>query len=222
MGYIFTFRARDGASTPRGGVSTRPGAPDMPANVLHSSEVNIHTGSVTSTSGVAASERRRPGSTDSTPTNTNPGRRRFRIARTAGSSEVPHLAGLILGTFAVLCMLWSLSPFLRFITQVPRHYIDDYYFDAPDTSLVWALMVGLLAGATAARKRIAWWLLVGYMALFAVANALEFADDRSASSLIALIIHVMVIGLLIAAWPEFYTQVRRGALWKALGVLAGG
>ena len=31
-----------------------------------------------------------------------------------------------------------------------------------------------------------------------------------------------VIGILIAARPEFYTRVRRGAGWKALGVLIVG
>ncbi|KZM69282.1 lysine--tRNA ligase [Nocardia terpenica] len=128
----------------------------------------------------------------------------------------------MLGVFATLCALWSISPGLRFITQVPRHYIDSYYFDAPDTSLVTALMVGLLAGAIATRKRIAWWLLVGYLAMFAVVNAFDVADEHDPNALAALVIHVGVIGLLIAAWPEFYTQVRRGALWKALGVLVAG
>ncbi len=222
MGNIFTFRARGGTSTPRGDLGAHTPGTDMHADVPHSSEVNIHTGSVTSTSGVAPSERRR-----SKPD------RRHNAERTPRSpevphrahgrlSEVPHLTGLVLGTFSVLCMLWSISPGLRFITQVPRHYIDDYYFDAPETSLVWALMIGLLAGATASRKRIAWWLLVAYMASFAAANAIEFGDERNISALIALIVHVLVIGLLIAAWPEFYTQVRRAAVWKALGVLAGG
>ncbi|MFJ1458996.1 bifunctional lysylphosphatidylglycerol synthetase/lysine--tRNA ligase LysX [Nocardia sp. N2S4-5] len=136
--------------------------------------------------------------------------------------EVPHIVGLVLGVFAVLCGLWSISPGLRFITQVPRRYLDAYYFDAPDTSLVWALIVGLLAGATASRKRVAWWLLVVYMALLALANALEFADEGNIHDLVALVVHALVIGLLIAAWSEFYTHVRRGAAWRALGVLAGG
>ncbi|MCM6776921.1 bifunctional lysylphosphatidylglycerol synthetase/lysine--tRNA ligase LysX [Nocardia sp. CDC159] len=137
-------------------------------------------------------------------------------------SEVPHIAGLVLGVFSVLCALWSISPGLRYLTAIPRRYIDAYYFDAPDTSLVTALMVGLLAGAIATRKRIAWWLLVAYMALFILANALDVADERDPHALVALVVHVAVIGLLIAAWPEFYTQVRRGALWKALGTLVGG
>ncbi|WP_425300640.1 bifunctional lysylphosphatidylglycerol synthetase/lysine--tRNA ligase LysX [Nocardia wallacei] len=136
--------------------------------------------------------------------------------------ELPHIVGLVLGVFAVLCGLWSISPGLRFITQVPRRYLDAYYFDAPDTSLVWALIIGLLAGATASRKRVAWWLLVVYMALLALANALGFADEGNIHDLVALIVHALVIGLLIAAWSEFYTHVRRGAAWRALGVLAGG
>ncbi|MBF6214179.1 bifunctional lysylphosphatidylglycerol synthetase/lysine--tRNA ligase LysX [Nocardia puris] len=136
--------------------------------------------------------------------------------------RVPHIAGTVLGVFAVLCFLWSLSPALRFLTQAPRRYIDDYYFDAPDTNLMWALIVGLLAGAIASRKRIAWWLLVGYLALFAFANVLEFAGEGNVHALIAMVVQLAVIGVLIASWSEFYTRVRPGAVRKALGVLAGG
>ncbi|MGY1981520.1 bifunctional lysylphosphatidylglycerol synthetase/lysine--tRNA ligase LysX [Nocardia gipuzkoensis] len=137
-------------------------------------------------------------------------------------SEVPHIAGLALGVFAVACFLWSLSPGLRFLTQVPRRYIDTYYFDAPDTNLMWALVVGLTAGAIASRKRIAWWLLIGYLAIYTVVNGVTFAERGSIHALVAMVVHLAVIGVLIAAWPEFYTRVRRGAGWKALGVLAGG
>ncbi|NNH73993.1 bifunctional lysylphosphatidylglycerol synthetase/lysine--tRNA ligase LysX [Nocardia uniformis] len=136
--------------------------------------------------------------------------------------EVPHITGFVLGVFAVFCGLWSISPGLRYLTSGLRHYIDIYYFDAPDTSLVWALMVGLLAGATASRKRIAWWVLVGYMAVYALANWLDFIGERDYHALAALIVHCTVIAVLIAAWPEFYTRVRSGAARRALGVLAGG
>lgn len=135
---------------------------------------------------------------------------------------MPHIAGLTLGVFAVLCFLWSLSPALRFLTQVPRRYIDTYYFDAPDTNLMWALVVGLTAGAITSRKRIAWWLLIGYLTIYTVVNAIAFAERGSINALVAMVLHAAVIGVLIAAWPEFYTKVRRGAGWKALGVLVGG
>ncbi|MEV0029171.1 bifunctional lysylphosphatidylglycerol synthetase/lysine--tRNA ligase LysX [Nocardia sp. NPDC050793] len=137
-------------------------------------------------------------------------------------AQVPHIAGTVLGVFAVACFLWSLSPALRFLTEVPRRYIDDYYFDAPDTNLMWALIVGLMAGAIASRKRIAWWLLVGYIALFALTNAVEFANEGNIDALVAMIVQLGVIGVLIACSREFYTRVRRGAAWKALGVLLGG
>ncbi|MFR9753387.1 bifunctional lysylphosphatidylglycerol synthetase/lysine--tRNA ligase LysX [Nocardia sp. 004] len=137
-------------------------------------------------------------------------------------SDVPHIAGSALGVFAVLCFLWSLSPGLRFVTQMPRHYIDDYYFDAPDTNLMWALIVGLLAGAIAGRKRIAWSLLLVYLMSYTVANAVAFAGRGDIHALVAMVLHLMMIGVLIAAWPEFYTKVRRGAGWKALGLLLGG
>ncbi|WP_067696830.1 bifunctional lysylphosphatidylglycerol synthetase/lysine--tRNA ligase LysX [Nocardia jejuensis] len=136
--------------------------------------------------------------------------------------EVPHIAGLVLGVFAAFCALWSVSPGLRFLTSGLRHYVDTYYFDAPDTSLVWALVVGLLAGATASRKRIAWWLLLGYMAAYSLANALDFAAEGDINALVALIVHLGVIAVLIASWSEFYTHVQRGAVWRALGWLVGG
>ncbi len=137
-------------------------------------------------------------------------------------SEVPHIAGLILGVFAVLVFLWSLSPALRVLIRVPREYVDTYYLDAPDTSLSWALVVGLTAAALASRKRIAWWFLTVYLLLVALTNLGEGIDENNISSWIALGVHVVVIGILIAARKEFYTRVRRGAVWKALGVLVLG
>ncbi|WP_280300164.1 bifunctional lysylphosphatidylglycerol synthetase/lysine--tRNA ligase LysX [Nocardia neocaledoniensis] len=137
-------------------------------------------------------------------------------------AEVPHVTGLVLGVFAVLCLLWSISPALRHLTQTPRHYIDAYYFDAPDTSLVWALVVGLMAGALASRKRVAWWLLVVYLLLYTVTNVLDFVTEDDVDALVAGVVHVVVLVILIAARTEFYTKVRPGALWKALGVLVAG
>lgn len=183
---------------------------DSPADVLPSGDPGTHTGSVTSMQDQLHDRDAR------SPSSPVPHRAHGRL------SEVPHVLGLVLGVFSILCALWSISPGLRFLTSVPRHYLDAYYFDAPDTNLMWAVIIGLLAGATASRKRIAWWLFVAYMALFAVANALDFAEEQDPHALVALIVHVAVVGLMIAAWPEFYTRVRRGAVWKALGVLISG
>ncbi|OZC54464.1 lysine--tRNA ligase [Rhodococcus sp. RS1C4] len=133
--------------------------------------------------------------------------------------EVPHISGLVLGVFAVLVFLWSLSPALRAVIRVPREYIDNYYIDAPDTSLAWALVLGLTAAALASRKRIAWWFLTLYLVLVAVSNLADAIDGNNISAWIALGVHIVIVGVLIAARKEFYTRVRRGAAWKALGVL---
>ncbi|MDJ0393520.1 bifunctional lysylphosphatidylglycerol synthetase/lysine--tRNA ligase LysX [Rhodococcus sp. G-MC3] len=134
-------------------------------------------------------------------------------------SQVPHICGSILGVFAVLVLLWSISPALRLLVRVPREYVDNYYIDAPDTSLAWALVLGLTAAALASRKRIAWWFLTLYLVLVALTNLADGIGEHNINNWIALGVHVVVIGILIAARKEFYTRVRRGAGWKALGVL---
>ena len=57
----------------------------------------------------------------------------------------------------------SISPLVRWIIRVPREFVNDYIFNFPDTSFAWAFVLALLAAALAARKRIAWWILVLYM-----------------------------------------------------------
>ncbi|QKT09386.1 bifunctional lysylphosphatidylglycerol synthetase/lysine--tRNA ligase LysX [Rhodococcus sp. W8901] len=153
----------------------------------------------------------------------NPEQHRSSLAPKRGHlSEVPHIAGLVLGVFSVLVFLWSLSPALRYLVHTPRVYVENYYFDAPDTSFAWALVLGLVAAALASRKRIAWWLLTIYLTVFAVLNAVTAVVDKNINSAVAFVVQLAVIGILIAAHKEFYTRVRRGAGWKALGVLVAG
>jgi len=73
---------------------------------------------------------------------------------------VPAAAGWFLGVIAAASLLSTVSPLIRHLTKVPREFIDHYLFNFPDTSFAWAFAVALLAGALAARKRIAWWVLV--------------------------------------------------------------
>ena len=53
-----------------------------------------------------------------------------------------------------------MSPLIRWVIRVPREFVNDYLFNFPDTSFAWAFVLALLAAALAARKRIAWWILV--------------------------------------------------------------
>ena len=62
------------------------------------------------------------------------------------------------------------------VIKVPREFINDYLFNFPDTSIAWSFVLALLAAALTARKRIAWWLLLGNMVLFAVLNVVDIVD----------------------------------------------
>src|SRR6201998_841342 len=75
-------------------------------------------------------------------------------------SWVPATAGWVVGIIATLSLVASLSPLARRAIRVPREFVDNYIFNFPDTSFAWAFVLALLAAALAARKRIAWWVVV--------------------------------------------------------------
>src|SRR6476619_6287713 len=78
-------------------------------------------------------------------------------------SWVPAAAGWTLGVIATLSLIASVSPLIRWIIRIPREFVNDYIFNFPDTSFAWAFVLALLAAALAARKSVAWWILVLYM-----------------------------------------------------------
>src|SRR5690349_4745995 len=86
-----------------------------------------------------------------------------RTGRQSRFTWVPAVAGWIVGIIATLSLFASVSPLVRVLIRVPREFVNDYIFNFPDTSFAWAVVLGLLAAALAARKRIAWWILVLYM-----------------------------------------------------------
>lgn len=140
---------------------------------------------------------------------------------------VPPVAGWAVGIAATLALLASLSPLIRWIITVPRQFIDNYLFNFPDTSVAWAFVLALLAAALNARKRIAWWLLVGNLAIAAGWNATNLiggtADlPATVGGVIGLAVHAAAIVLLVLAYREFWAKVRRGALVKSAAVLVAG
>lgn len=136
---------------------------------------------------------------------------------------VPAAAGWIVGVIATLSLLASISPLIRSIIRVPREWVDDYIFNFPDTSFAWAFVLALLAGALAARKRIAWWILVGYMVAAAGWNVAGLVDGerwfQEIGEIIGLGFHLAAIAFLLLARKEFWARVRRGALLKAAATL---
>ncbi|MDO0976285.1 bifunctional lysylphosphatidylglycerol synthetase/lysine--tRNA ligase LysX [Mycolicibacterium frederiksbergense] len=147
--------------------------------------------------------------------------------RPSGFSWVPTAAGWIVGVIATLSLVASISPFVRSAIRVPREFVNDYIFNFPDTSFAWATVLALLAAALAARKSIAWWILVFYMVAAVAVNIADLvAGDESVleefGEIIGLVFHLASIGFLVLARHEFWAKVRRGALFKAVGTLLAG
>ncbi|MFD6859283.1 bifunctional lysylphosphatidylglycerol synthetase/lysine--tRNA ligase LysX [Rhodococcus sp. NPDC060090] len=161
-----------------------------------------------------------PPSPVTAPSSTAPTRSSRVAARV--TAAVPHVFGVALAVYAGMVTLWSLSPTLRVWLHTPREYLDEYYFDAPDTSLSFALVVAVLAAAIAGRKRIAWWILTIYLGGFAITNLMLAIMDRDPGHLAALIVHLVLVGVLLLSFGEFDTRVRPGSIPWSLAVLVGG
>lgn len=152
---------------------------------------------------------------------------RSRSRPTSRYHWVPAAAGWAVGIAATLSLLASLSPLIRWAFKVPREFVDRYLFNFPDTSLAWAFVLALLAAALSARKRIAWWLLLGNLCAAGgwnvarlVAGGVDTLDTISAAT--GLLLHTAAVALLLLAYREFWAKVRRGALVKSAAVLTTG
>ena len=137
---------------------------------------------------------------------------------------VPAASGLVLGIIAAAVLLSSVSTGVRHLTRVPREFIDNYLFNFPDTSFAWAFALAVMAGALAARKRIAWWVLVANLVLavgFDIAGLTGTAGTRfeDVGEFLGLTLHIAALVLLVLAYNEFWAKVRRGAVFKAVAVL---
>ena len=140
---------------------------------------------------------------------------------------VPTTAGWIVGIIATLSLLASLSPLVRWIIKEPREFVNDYIFNFPDTSFAWAFVLALLAAALAARKRIAWWILLINLVVAVGWNIFDLATGgetrfETFGELLGLALHLLAIAVLLMSYRQFYARVRRGALWRAAGVLVLG
>ncbi len=140
---------------------------------------------------------------------------------------VPAAAGWTVGVIATLSLIASVSPLIRWIIRIPREFVNDYIFNFPDTSFAWAFVLALLAAALAARKSVAWWILVLYMVAAVGWNVVDLVTgDESViediGEVIGLAFHVAAIAFLVLARREFWARVRRGALIKAALTLVAG
>ncbi|MBN0042887.1 bifunctional lysylphosphatidylglycerol synthetase/lysine--tRNA ligase LysX [Streptomyces actuosus] len=136
-------------------------------------------------------------------------------------SRVPEGFGAFFGALGLLCLLLALIPPLRRLLR-PVVRVLDLLIVPVSANLAYAVFLFLLAGATAARKKVAWWLVVVYLGLLVLTDVLGVALGLYAESLPSLVVCLLALALLIAARGEFYAASRRGAVRRAVGVLVGG
>ncbi|MFE3993881.1 bifunctional lysylphosphatidylglycerol synthetase/lysine--tRNA ligase LysX [Streptomyces goshikiensis] len=135
--------------------------------------------------------------------------------------RVPDAFGAFFAALGVLCVLLSVSPVLR---RLLRHIVRflDLYIVPVSANLAYAVFLFLLAAALAACKKVAWWIVVTYLALLILVDVLIVADGDYWIGFPSMAISVAALGILIAARAEFYAASRPGALWRALLVLGLG
>ncbi|MGW1721410.1 bifunctional lysylphosphatidylglycerol synthetase/lysine--tRNA ligase LysX [Streptomyces sp. NPDC002306] len=136
-------------------------------------------------------------------------------------ARVPGAFAAFFGALGLLCALPSLIPPLRVPLRPVVRFLE--LLTVPvGGSLAYAVFLFLLAGATAARKRIAWWLVVVYLGLLVLTDAVGVAVGLYAESLPSLVVCGLALVLLVVARGEFYAASRRGAVRRALAVLIAG
>ncbi|MGW7611056.1 bifunctional lysylphosphatidylglycerol synthetase/lysine--tRNA ligase LysX [Streptomyces sp. NPDC054766] len=136
-------------------------------------------------------------------------------------SKVPEGFGTFFGIIGLLCALLAFIPPLRALLRPVVRFLDLLIIPV-SANLAYAVFLFLLAAATAARKKIAWWLVVVYLGLLVLTDALGVAAGLYAASIPSLIVCGLLLALLIVARREFYADSRRAAVRRALLVLFTG
>ncbi|MEU9039731.1 bifunctional lysylphosphatidylglycerol synthetase/lysine--tRNA ligase LysX [Streptomyces sp. NPDC048352] len=135
--------------------------------------------------------------------------------------RVPDGFGAFFGTLGLLCAVLALSPTLRRLLRPVVRFLDDFVVPVSE-NLAYAVFLFLLAAALGIRKRIAWWIVVTYLALLILVDLLIIADGWFWVGGPSMVLAVAALGVLVAARPEFYAASRPGAVWRALLVLGLG
>ncbi|MEU4353251.1 bifunctional lysylphosphatidylglycerol synthetase/lysine--tRNA ligase LysX [Streptomyces virginiae] len=136
-------------------------------------------------------------------------------------NRVPDGFGAFFGTIGLLCALLALSPTLR---RLLRHVVRflDLIVVPVSANLAYAVFLFLFAAALGTRKKVAWWMVITYLALLIVDDLLDIAVGDYWTGISSMALAVAAMALLIAARREFYAASRPGALWHALIVLGLG
>jgi lysyl-tRNA synthetase class 2 len=136
-------------------------------------------------------------------------------------SRVPQGFAVFFGALGLLCALLTLIPPLRTGLRPLAHFLDLLLVPV-SANLAYAVFLFLLAAATGARKKIAWWLVVVHLGLLVLTGILGMAVGEFAESVPSFVVCGLALSLLIYARKEFYAASRRAAVRRALAVLAAG
>ncbi|MBT2450521.1 bifunctional lysylphosphatidylglycerol synthetase/lysine--tRNA ligase LysX [Streptomyces sp. ISL-43] len=136
-------------------------------------------------------------------------------------NRVPDAFGAFFGTLGLFCALLAVSPTLRRLLRHVVRFLDLFIVPVSE-NLAYAVFLFLLAAALGMRKKVAWWIVVTYLALLILVNLLVIAGGYEVIGGVSLGIAVAALALLVAARKEFYAASRPGALWRAMLVLGLG
>lgn len=136
-------------------------------------------------------------------------------------NRVPDGFGAFFGALGLLCALLALSPTLRRLLRHVVRFIDLIVVPV-SANLAYAVFLFLLAAALGTRKKVAWWIVVTYLALLMLDDVLDMAIGDYWIGVPSMALAVAAMAVLIAARDEFYAASRPGALWRAMIVLGLG
>ncbi|MEU8972428.1 bifunctional lysylphosphatidylglycerol synthetase/lysine--tRNA ligase LysX [Streptomyces monashensis] len=134
---------------------------------------------------------------------------------------VPEAFATLFGAVGLLCALLALIEPLRRLFRPVAEALEVLLVPI-SANLAYAVFLFLLAGATAARKKVAWWLVVVYLGLLVLTDALAVGVGMYTDALLSLVVSALLLVLLVVARSEFYAASRRAAVRRALGVLVAG
>ncbi|MEV7419643.1 bifunctional lysylphosphatidylglycerol synthetase/lysine--tRNA ligase LysX [Streptomyces sp. NPDC089919] len=135
--------------------------------------------------------------------------------------RVPDAFAAFFGTLGLLCALLALSPGLRRLLRHVVRYLDALVVPV-SANLAYAAFLTLLAAALGSRKKVAWWIVVAYLALLLLTDVLFLVDGDWWYSGISTVIAIAALTVLVMARKEFYAASRHGAFWLAMLVLGIG
>ncbi|AEW97782.1 MULTISPECIES: bifunctional lysylphosphatidylglycerol synthetase/lysine--tRNA ligase LysX [Streptomycetaceae] len=137
------------------------------------------------------------------------------------TARVPAWVGGFFGLLGTACALTTLISPLRFLLDPVLRVVNEWLVPA-SPNLAYAVFLLLLAGALLARKRAAWWVVTFYTALLLAAEAITADLVGVVEAVVSLTITGVVLAVLLVSRSQFPARVRRGAFWRALGVLVLG